>query len=75
MHENEIAEKLHTANLRRKRHHLKMKNHQQRIQEKFKQEIMEKHLTKTRHKEILQKKKEDLMEYSLLKQKEVLYER
>ncbi|CAI2364644.1 unnamed protein product [Moneuplotes crassus] len=70
-----LSEKVSITNQKRHRHHLKIKNHQKKLQEKFKQSIIDKHLTKTRHKEILQKKKADLMEFSLLKQKEVLYER
>lgn len=52
-----------------------MRYQQQREHERFKEEIINKHLTKIRHKEMVQKKKEELMEFSLLKQKEFLYER
>ncbi|CAI2364637.1 unnamed protein product [Moneuplotes crassus] len=73
--EHEVSERIHSTNQKRQHRHLKIRNHQKRLQERFKQSVIEKHLTKLRHKEILQKKKEDLMEFSLLKQKEALYER
>jgi hypothetical protein len=54
---------------------MKMRYQQQREHQKFKEDVMNRHLTKTKHKELMQKKKEDLMEFSLLKQKEFLNER
>jgi hypothetical protein len=57
------------------RHNMKMRYQQQREHQKFKEDVISRHLTKTKHKELMQKKKEDLMEFSLLKQKEFLNER
>ena len=72
---SEISEKIRKQNQKRQRQHMKMRYQQDRAREQFKEDIINKHMDKMRHQELVQKKKEDLMEFSLLKQKEMLYER
>mmetsp|Transcript_22678 Transcript_22678/g.20159 ORF Transcript_22678/g.20159 Transcript_22678/m.20159 type:complete len:100 (+) Transcript_22678:573-872(+) len=73
--ESEVSSKIHQENQKRFKHHLKIKYQQQRAHERFKEQIISKHLNKMKNKELVQKKKEDLMEFSLLKQKEALFHR
>lgn len=57
---------------KRMRINIKRRHQQQREHEKFKEEVMNKHLEKIKQKELLEKKKEELKEFSLLKQKEMI---
>lgn len=54
------------------RHNLRKRRQQQLEHEKFKQNLMDKHLDKMKQKELVKKKREELIEFSLLKQKEEL---
>ena len=50
---------------------MKRRRQQKREHDRFKDEIIERHLEKLRKKELIQKKREELIEFSLLKQKEL----
>lgn len=72
MRPQEISQQIHEENEKHMRLNLKKRRQIQKEHEKFKQEIINKHLEKIKQKELVEKKKEDLIEFSLMKQKELL---
>jgi len=68
----DISQQIHDENESKQRKIMKKRLIQQKEMEKLKQEIIDKHIHKMKQKEALEKKKEEIVHFSLLKQKELL---